>query len=104
MIRLQRTLKVAAAGATLLLLATAGQAQSPARMDVHDAMMKAADTNADGMVSRQEFQDQMGTMWDQHHAMMLKGDPTMKQGMMERGQFRRFSGTWMKDPGQIGGN
>lgn len=103
MTRLQQTLQAAAAGAALLLLAAASHAQAP-NLAWNDAMMKAADVNTDGMVSRVEFQDHMGLVWDRHHANMMKGNPKMKHGMMEAGQWREFSGTLMKDPGKIGGN
>lgn len=102
MTRFPHPMKTALAVA-LLGVAAASSAQTT-KADWTDAMVKAADANADGMVSRQEFQDHMGVMWDQHHAKMMKGDAKMKPGMMERGQFQRFSKTWMKDPGQIGGN
>jgi len=103
MTRFPHTMKAALAAA-LLAAAAASPAQTTTKADWTETMVKSADANADGMVSRQEFQDHMGVMWDQHHAMMMKKDSKMKPGMMERGQFQRFSKSWMKDPGQIGGN
>lgn len=103
MTRFPKALKTTVAGAALLLLSTAGLAQTPA-MAWNDAMMKAADVNNDGMVSRAEFQDHMGLMWDRHHADMMKANPKMRQGMMEPEQWRAFSSGLMRDPGKIGGN
>jgi hypothetical protein len=68
-----------------------------------EAMMKAADTNKDGMLTRQEFLDHMGKMWDAKHAQMMKTDTTMKSGMMDAKQFASFARVMFVDPGKIGG-
>ena len=68
-----------------------------------EAMMKAADTNKDGMVTRQEFLDHMGKTWDAKHAQMMKTDTTMKGGMMDSKQFTTFVRVMFVDPGKIGG-
>ena len=68
-----------------------------------EAMMKAADTNKDGMLTRQEFLDHMGKTWDAKHAQMMKTDTTMKSGMMDSKQFTSFARVMFTDPGKIGG-
>ncbi|MEP7283659.1 MAG: hypothetical protein ABI696_16900 [Rubrivivax sp.] len=55
-----------------------------------EAMMRMADTNKDGMVTRKEFLDAMAKMWDDKHAKMMKTDTTMKAGMMNKTQFMAF--------------
>lgn len=99
----QFTIKATAAAA-LALLAAAATAQTSGKMNWNDTMMKAADSNADGMVSRQEFQDHMGQIWDREHAMMMKGDAKMPRDGMKPEHFRHFSNNYMRDPGKIGGN
>jgi len=64
--------------------------------------MKMMDKNKDGMVTKQEFLDAMGKLWDDKHAKMMKSDKEMKSGMMSRPQFTRFAKD-LTDPGQIGG-
>jgi hypothetical protein len=68
-----------------------------------ETMMKMADKNKDGMVTRQEFLEEMARLWDMKHGQMMKGDKTMKAGMMNKTQFMQF-GAFLIDPGQIGGN
>jgi hypothetical protein len=68
-----------------------------------EAMMKAADADKDGMVTRKEFLDHMARMWDDKHAKMMKTDTTMKTGMMDKKQFTTFVRVMFVDPGKIGG-
>jgi hypothetical protein len=80
---LRRTLTAAA---VLLALGAAlpahAQSQGDAVVSYH-LLMQMADKNKDGMVSRKEFMDAMGAMYDMHMkkmkagkdaAMMVKGD------------------------------
>jgi hypothetical protein len=69
-----------------------------------ELMMKSADKNKDGMVSRQEYLDMAAKMWDEKHRSMMKSDPSMKAGMMDKAKFITFVKSVFIDPGQIGGN
>lgn len=69
-----------------------------------ELMMKMADANKDGMVSRKEYLEMAARMWDEKHAKMMKSDPAMKAGMMGKEQFMAFARTVFIDPGKIGGN
>ena len=68
-----------------------------------ELMMKMADANKDGMVTRKEFMDHMGKMWDDKHAAMMKSDKAMKSGMMDKAQFMSFVKSLQDNPGKIGG-
>lgn len=97
-----RTLTLAGmAMASMLAFSPLAQAQEATPWP--ELMMRMADTNKDGMVTRKEFLDAMAKMWDDKHAKMMKADTTMKAGMMNKTQFMAFS-KGMIDPGQIGGN
>jgi hypothetical protein len=87
----------------VLMLAAAQPAIAQEATPWPELMMKMADRNKDGMVTRQEFLDQMARMWDAKHAAMMKTDKTMKAGMMDKKQFISFAPS-IADPGQIGGN
>lgn len=69
-----------------------------------ELMMRMADKNKDGMVTRQEFLDHMARMWDEKHSKMMKADTAMKAGMMNKTQFMAFTKSLLDDPGKIGGN
>ena len=69
-----------------------------------ELMMKMADKNKDGMVTRQEYLDMAARMWDEKHAKMMKTDTGMKAGMMGKDQFMTFVKNVFIDPGKIGGN
>jgi EF hand len=94
----------AAATALTLAFALAGPAQAQEATAWPDMMLKMADANKDGMVTRQEFIDAMSKMWDQKHAAMMKTDSKMKAGMMDKAQFMAFARVMFVDPGKIGGN
>lgn len=68
-----------------------------------ELMMKMADRNKDGMVTRQEFLDHMAKMWDEKHGAMMKTDKSMKAGMMDKAQFMSFVRNLLDNPGKIGG-
>jgi hypothetical protein len=87
----------------VLVLAAAQPAIAQEATPWPELMMKMADRNKDGMVTRQEFLDEMGRQWDRKHAAMMKADKGMKAGMMDKKQFMAFAGALI-DPGQIGGN
>jgi hypothetical protein len=93
----------AALGALVLALAAAQPALAQEATAWPELMMKMADRNQDGMVTRKEFLDEMGRQWDMRHAAMMKTDATMKAGMMDKKQFMGFAGALI-DPGKIGGN
>jgi predicted secreted protein len=93
-----------AAAATLAVLTSVHvPASAQEATPFPEAMMRAADTNKDGMVTRQEFLDQMARVWDQKHAQMMKTDTAMKTGMMDSTQFKTFVRVMFTDPGKIGG-
>jgi hypothetical protein len=87
----------------VLTLAAAQPALAQEATPWPELMMKMADRNKDGMVTRQEFLDEMARQWDMRHAAMMKTDSKMKAGMMDRKQFMGFAGALI-DPGKIGGN
>lgn len=89
-------------GALALTLAAAQPALAQEATPWPELMMKMADKNKDGMISRQEFLDQMGRIWDKKHAEMMKADKSMKAGMMTMAQFKQFAPAIM-DPLNIGG-
>ena len=93
--------------ATVAALAVLSSVHAPAAAQeatpFPEAMMRAADTNKDGMVTRQEFLDHMARVWDQKHAQMMKTDTTMKADMMDATQFKTFVRVMFVDPGKIGG-
>ena len=94
-----------ALGAIALTIAAATVALPAAAQEATpwpDIFMTMADSNRDGMITRQEFLDQMAKVWDSKHASMMKSDRTMKPGMMDRRQFSGFAVTLL-DPGKIGG-
>lgn len=69
----------------------AGTASLPARADSHDTMnfemvMKMADKNKDGMVTRAEFLEAMGKAYDMKMTKMksMKDDKMMKGDAMTR--------------------
>jgi Ca2+-binding EF-hand superfamily protein len=98
---LKTLIATAAAAAALMSMnapAVAGEATPWPEL-----MMKAADVNKDGMVTRQEFLDHMAKVWDDKHAKMMKTDTTMKAGMMDKAQFMTFVRVMFVDPGKIGG-
>lgn len=94
---------LAAAAALAVLSAVHAPAAAQEATPFPEAMMRAADANKDGMVTRQEFLDQMARVWDQKHAQMMKTDTTMKAGMMDATQFKTFVRVMFIDPGKIGG-
>lgn len=69
-----------------------------------ELMMKMADVDKNGMVSKQEYLDMAARLWDMKHAKMMKEDTAMKSGRMTRTQFMAFAKGLFVDPGQIGGN
>jgi hypothetical protein len=69
-----------------------------------ELMMKMADANKDGTVSRQEYLEMAARMWDEKHAAMMKSDSGMKAGKMDKAQFMTFVRNVFVDPGRIGGN
>jgi uncharacterized protein (DUF2336 family) len=87
----------------VLVLAAAQPAVAQEATPWPELMMKMADRNKDGMVTRQEFLDEMARQWDMRHAAMMKTDKGMKAGMMDKKQFMSFAGALI-DPGKIGGN
>lgn len=90
-------------GAMTLALGAAQPALAQEATPWPELMMKMADKNKDGMVTRKEFLDEMARVWDMKHAQMMKNDTTMKTGMMSKAQFMQFGG-FLIDPGKIGGN
>jgi hypothetical protein len=92
---------------TLSLMAIALASSLPAQAQEAtlwtEAFFKMADTNRDGMMTRQEYLDHMARMWDKKHAGMMKSDAMMKPGMMDKPQFMAYA-KGLLDPGQIGGN
>ena len=97
-----KTLLAAAAALTVLASVHAPAAAQEAT-PWPELMMRAADVNKDGMVTRQEFLDHMARVWDQKHAQMTKSDSTMKAGMMDAKQFMTLVRVMFIDPGKIGG-
>ena len=97
-----RTLATALGG-LVLALAAAQPALAQEATPWPELMMKMADRNKDGMVTRQEFLDEMARQWDMRHSAMMKADKAMKAGMMDKKQFMSFAGALI-DPGKIGGN
>jgi hypothetical protein len=89
-----------AACAVLALGSTAAIAQ--------EATRAPADMNKDGIVTRTEYMDYMGKMWDDNHATMMKSDKMMKKDSMNAAQYGTY---WRKmtlpdgtvDPGKVGG-
>lgn len=80
----RRTLTAAAVLLALgaALPASAQQSQGDVVVSYH-AMMKMADRNNDGMVSRQEFMDAMASLYDMHMKKMKTGaDKSMVKGEM----------------------
>jgi hypothetical protein len=69
-----------------------------------ELMMKMADMNKDGTVTKKEFLDMAAKMWDDKHGKMMKSDSAMKAGMMDKAQFMEFVRNMFIDPGKIGGN
>jgi len=71
---LRRTLTAAAVLLALgaALPASAQQSQGDVVVSYH-AMMKMADKNNDGMVSREEFMEAMGSLYDMHMKKMKAG-------------------------------
>jgi hypothetical protein len=67
-------------------------------------LMKMADANGDGMVTKKEYLAMMAKMWDQKHAKMMKADAKMKVGMMDMEQFKSYMRGTFVDPGKVGGN
>ena len=73
-----------------------------------EASRAPADANKDGIVTRTEYMDHMGRMWDDNHATMMKSDKAMKKDSMNSAQYGQY---WRKmtlpdgsvDPGKIGG-
>lgn len=56
-----------------------------------EMMMRSADANGDGIVTRAEYLDAMARYWDERHASMMKGDAQMKAGEMNKTQFMQFT-------------
>lgn len=100
---MKTTTLAAALGCLVLVLAAPLPATAQEATPWPELMMKMADRNKDGMVTRQEFLDEMGRQWDAKHAAMMKSDKGMKAGMMDKKQFMSFAGALI-DPGKIGGN
>ena len=69
-----------------------------------EMMMRMADVNKDGVVSRQEYLDMAAKMWDEKHGKMMKTDSSMKARMMNKSQFTGFVKNMYMDPANIGGN
>jgi predicted secreted protein len=99
-----RCRKAIAAAAFALTAAVAAPTMAQEATPWPELMMKMADMNKDGMVSRQEYLDMAAKMWDDKHASMMKTDSTMKAGMMGKSQFMAFARNVFIDPGKIGGN
>lgn len=94
---------ILASAALASMLAASPAARAQEATPWPEAMMRMADTNKDGMVTRKEFLDAMAKMWDEKHAKMMKTDSTMKAGMMNSVQFSVFMRGLTIDPGKIGG-
>lgn len=99
MMRTRSLLAAATVAASMLSLSVPASA---GEVTPWPELMKAADANHDGVVTRKEFLDHMGRMWDSKHAEMTKGDASMKKGVMNDSQFAAFMKGFL-DPGQIGG-
>lgn len=87
-----------------LLLCLAAPVMAQEATPWPDMMLKMADANKDGTVSKQEYLDMAAKMWDEKHAKMMKTDKAMKTGMMDKTQFMTFVRSTFVDPGKIGGN
>ena len=90
-------MKKSVLAATMVALGlAAGSISLPARADSHDILnfemvMKMADRNKDGMVTRAEFLDAMGKAYDMKMAKMKTtkdGDKMMKGDAMTREGFK----------------
>ncbi len=92
---------------TTLALAAAFSFSAPAIAQEGSAfpelMAKAADMNKDGMISKQEYLDQMAKVWDEKHGKMMKTDKTMKAGMMDMKQYMAMLKAFYRDPNFTGG-
>lgn len=95
-------LKILLAGLAMSGALAAAPAAAQEATPWPELWVKMMDKNKDGMVTKQEFLDAMGRVWDDKHAKMMKTDKEMKTGMMSRTQFMRFAKD-LTDPGQIGG-
>ena len=99
---MKHTRNLGLTAALLLCLAAPVMAQEATPWP--DMMLKMADMNKDGVVSKQEYLDMAAKMWDEKHAKMMKTDKTMKMGMMDKAQFMTLVRAMFVDPGKIGGN
>lgn len=87
-------MKKSVLAATMVTLGLAASAYSlPARADSHDILnfelvLKMADRNKDGMVTRAEFLDAMGKAYDMKMDKMKKDGKMVKGDAMTRDAFR----------------
>lgn len=87
-------MKKSVLAATMVTLGLAASAYSlPARADSHDILnfelvLKMADRNKDGMVTRAEFLDAMGKAYDMKMDKMKKDGKMVKGDAMTRDGFR----------------
>lgn len=87
-------MKKSVLAATMVTLGLAASAYSlPARADSHDILnfelvLKMADRNKDGMVTRAEFLDAMGKAYDMKVDKMKKDGKMVKGDAMTRDGFR----------------
>jgi hypothetical protein len=93
------TLAVAALASSFAMTLPAS-AQEASKWPEH--MAGRVTWDKDGMVTRQAYMEAMGKHWDEHHAAMMKMDPKMKPGLMDRNQFLTYQKR-MVDPGKVGG-
>ena len=54
-----------------------------------EATRAPADMNKDGIVTRTEYMDYMGKMWDDNHAAMMKSDKMMKKDSMAKDTMKK---------------
>jgi hypothetical protein len=99
-----KTRSVCAAAAGLVLgLAAAQPGMAQEATPWQEVLLEHCDTNKDGVVTRQEYLDEMARRWDGRLTAMAKTDRSVAAGRLNKSQFTQFA-TWMFDPGQIGGN
>ncbi|MGE5339731.1 MAG: EF-hand domain-containing protein [Gemmatimonadota bacterium] len=80
---------LAASAITLATLISTAPAYAQGAMQIRvDDFIKMADQNHDGMVTRQEFVNAMGQMYDKSMAKMANDSMMVKNHMMTKGGVR----------------
>jgi hypothetical protein len=98
--KIRQRLSLAAAAACLTLGVTVPAAAQEAT-PWPELVMKMADVNKDGMVTKKEYLDMAAKIWDMKHAAMMKDDKGMKAGMMTKAQFMAFVKGTYQDLGSV---